>query len=32
MGENETKLIGYVLLIVGGLVMIFLVRRLNRRK
>lgn len=32
MGEDETKLIGYGLLIVGGLVMIFLVRRLNRKK
>jgi hypothetical protein len=32
MGADENKLIGYVLLIVGGLVMIFLVRRLNRRK
>ena len=32
MGADETKLIAYGILIVGGLVVIFLVKRLTRNK
>lgn len=32
MGADETKLIGYGILIVGGLAVIFLVKRFTRKK
>jgi hypothetical protein len=32
MGPDEVKLIGYGILIVGGLVTIFLVKRFTRKK
>jgi len=32
MGPDEVKLIGYGILIVGGLVVIFLVKRFTRKK
>jgi hypothetical protein len=32
MGPDEVKLIGYGILIVGGLVAIFLVKRFTRKK
>lgn len=31
-GPDETKLIGYAVLIVGGLVVIFVVKRFTRKK
>ena len=32
MGPDEVKLLGYGILIVGGLVVIFLVKRFTRKK
>jgi hypothetical protein len=32
MGPDEVKLVGYGILIVGGLVVIFLVKRFTRKK